>query len=67
MYVCVYTHGKQLDNKNKFKPISNSATNLRYLGIHLIKNVQDLFLENYRIRGRVNDKIKETTLIQVLE
>ena len=38
-------HGKQLDNK--IKPISNTATKLNYLRIHLIKKVQAFFLENY--------------------
>lgn len=38
-------HGKQLDNKSK--PISNMATKLNNLRIHLIKNVQIFFLKNY--------------------
>lgn len=33
------------------KPIYISATNLKYLGIHLPKDVQDLFIENCGIRG----------------
>lgn len=46
--VFLHTNSKQLKNKNLKNTIYNSIKNIKYLEIWLIKDIQALYIKNYK-------------------